>query len=160
MITTAGYLNETRKANRMDQMVILPLALGSVENPVLVKLPTIRGMADATIKKAADFEYLLQVNLDSLWKSLAGAHEKVAGVKIDVQGMELDVLTGMKALLRKDMPKLLLEFHTGADRMLILSLLSSCGYSLPGRTLPAGQPVNEQDYQDNQSYLFLPADPP
>jgi len=39
----------------------------------------------------------------------------IDGVKIDVQGMELDVLSGMKRLLKTYYAKLIVELHPGVD---------------------------------------------
>lgn len=157
MVATAGCLIKTRKANRLQQMVVVPLALGAADEPALLQLPVTRGMADATIQQGEEYEFIIQVSLDKLWKSLSCGDKKAAGVKIDVQGMELDVLAGMKTVLTTDQPVVLVEFHTGVDRARVASLLEFCGYRLPGRDLATGQPVNDLAYQDNQTYLFIPA---
>jgi len=46
--------------------------------------------------------------------------QQIDGVKIDVQGMELDVLSGMKRLLKTYTPKLIVELHPGVDRDALL----------------------------------------
>ncbi len=157
MVTTAGCLIKTRNANRLQQMVVVPLALGAADEPALLQLPVTRGMADATFQQGEEYESIIQVSLDKLWKSLSCGDKKASGVKIDVQGMELDVLAGMKTVLTIDRPVILLEFHTGVDRPRIAGLLEMCGYKLPGRDLATGQPVIDLAYQDNQTYMFEPA---
>jgi FkbM family methyltransferase len=156
MISTAGYLNLTRQANNLPQLIIIPLALGSSGGPNLIRLPVTRGMADSTIVSSQNFENILLISLDKLWSELANGKEKAAGIKIDVQGMELDVLTGMQAFLQLNKPKLLLEFHIGVDRSKITSLLESCDYTIPGIDISSNLPVNDSSYFDNQTYLFIP----
>ncbi|MHC1784978.1 MAG: FkbM family methyltransferase [Anaerolineaceae bacterium] len=156
IITTAGYLNLTRQANDLTQMVIIPMALGASGGPNLIRLPVTRGMADSTLETSRDFENILLMSLDKLWKELADSKEEPAGIKIDVQGMELDVLTGMQSLLRVHKPKLLLEFHIGVDRSQITALLESCDYKIPGTDISSNLPVTASSYLDNTTYLFIP----
>jgi FkbM family methyltransferase len=156
MITTAGFLNLTRQANHLSQLFVIPIALGSSKQISLISLPVTRGMADSTLKQADYVENILQSSLDYLWSDLCGSDNRMHGVKIDVQGMEFEVLSGMQSILATQKPKILLEFHIGVDRSKITELLSVCGYQLPGYALPELNPIHDSQYLDNQSYLFLP----
>lgn len=93
--------------------------------------------------------------LDWLWPTISASDQSVHGIKIDVQGMEIDVLEGMTDLLARYRPKLLVELHTGVSRARFLEVIESCGYSpratplepLPGETDPV--------YAD-RTYIFQP----
>lgn len=154
MIATAGFLNLTRNVNHLNQLYVIPLALGSSKQIKLVSLPVTRGMADSTFQQAESVENILQTSLDNLWPDLCGSDNHVHGVKIDVQGMEFEVLSGMQSILSSQKPKILLEFHSGVDRSKIIDLLSACGYRLPGFSLVESDISHDSQYQDNQSYLF------
>jgi FkbM family methyltransferase len=162
MLTTAGYLEETRSLNKLTQLTILPLALGTVSTCSMIQVLGDRGMADHTIEhpqnsaeKAAWHYTILVARLDWLWPQICGDHSKVDGIKIDVQGMELGVLQGMVELLKRCKPKLVLEFHQNVDRKEILGLLQALGY--PGNCSVAIEPASGEDspqYLDNKSYAF------
>ena len=78
----------------------------------------------------------------------------IDGVKIDVQGMELDVIRGMAGCLSRYRPKLALEFHRGVDRREVISTLEKCGYQMPGKPIDAIRGTDLPGYQDNCSYVF------
>ena len=121
----------------------------------------LRGMADSTIRQQGWREPFLQSAFDGLWPALSEGVPFVHGIKIDVQGMEFEVLRGMRRTLTEHHPKLVIEFHEGIDRAPILELLRESGYE------NAGQPVDsaghrqthylDNPYLDNQSYAFFPA---
>lgn len=70
-----------------------------------------RGMADSTIAAPATAnETILVAQLDWLWPHVGGG-STIQGIKIDVQGMELEALQGMAETLRTSRPKLVLELH-------------------------------------------------
>jgi hypothetical protein len=48
---------------------------------------------------------------------------------MDVQGMEVDVLRSMYNTLTEQHPKLVVEVHRGVDRVELLALIESMGYS-------------------------------
>src|SRR5260370_271489 len=97
VLATAGCVPRTRALNRLRQLRVVPLALGA--NPLLEtrRLPTVRGMADSTIAAGAWEEEISVVSFDTAWSLMCEASPEVHGVKIDVQGMELDVIEGMRA---------------------------------------------------------------
>jgi FkbM family methyltransferase len=160
MLATAGYLAQTRSANRLAQLSILPLALGTPDSLARIQLPTTRGMVDSTVGVVSGAnawrETFLESRLDWLWPLIAGGAQQIDGVKIDVQGMEVRVLRGMADLLKKYRPRLVVEFHAGVARREVLDLVDRAGYSreahaiepIPGETTPA--------YVDDRSYAFFP----
>jgi FkbM family methyltransferase len=153
MLTTAGYLNQTMAVNGFSQSTVLPFALGQRENITIKQLPVERGMIDSTIENTEKVQFFT-TNLDWLWSQINNNEPKIDGIKIDVQGMELSVLKGMIGILRKQNPVILLEFHKGADREKISAFLSSAGYQEPGIHPGGDKPVSDNNYLDNQSYVF------
>jgi FkbM family methyltransferase len=166
MLSTAGYLTETRSRNHLAQLVVVPMGLGQTETLTTARLPIVRGMVDSTLKgiiksqkskasKTATWEETLMVaRLDWLWQQICGDDTRIHGVKIDVQGMELAVLRGMTELLTQHHPRLVVEVHAGVSRADLLGLMAQVGYArqatpiepVPGETTP--------QYVDNHSYAF------
>ena len=158
VIGTAGCLARTRELNRLDQLTVVPLAL--IADPELqsMEIPVTRGMADSTLIdttscETSACERIFGIALDSIWASIAHLDTSVHGVKIDVQGMEFQVLRGMREQLTHWNPKLVIEFHRGVDRLEILDLLVSCGYS-PNFERVGDAPANI--LADDVSYAFVP----
>jgi hypothetical protein len=110
-------------------------------------------MADSTIARGAWEEPVSVASFDAIWPVLCERNPAVHGVKIDVQGMELEVIEGMRQTLLSQHPKLIVEFHSGVDRARALELLSECGYSAPGAPIDTARRASP--YQDDKSYLFL-----
>ncbi len=159
MVTTAGYLAETRRLNRLKQLQILPMGLGAPETLEVQQLPIVRGMVDSTVDGTEWRESILVARLDWLWPAISNENLTLDGIKIDVQGMEVSVLRGALGLLQHWQPKLVIELHAGVDRQLVLALLQEAGY------LSAGEPIEplpsemHPEYYDNRSYSFEPAHP-
>ena len=153
VLTTAGCIARTRALNRLHHLRVVPIGLGACSSIETRHLPLVRGMADSTISHCPWEEPIPVASFDSVWRFLCEHNASVHGVKIDVQGMELDVIEGMRHTLRSQHPKLIVEFHSGVDRVRALQLLSECGYSEPGS--PIDPASNSLPYQDDKSYLFL-----
>jgi FkbM family methyltransferase len=143
VMTTAGYLSATATANSLGQLTVIPFALGNASDLTLEATASrFRGMAQMK-HPTKDGEPLLTIALDQLWPRVCDEGIVVAGVKIDVQGMEAEVLEGMAELLRRDRPKLVVEYHAYADLDRFLASISAAGYSTRGQPLEAGAPVGE-----------------
>ena len=158
VVATAAHLIETCRANGLAQVTVVPAALGAPDQLALLRLPTIKGMADSTIALGAWPESLLVLRLDWLWPYLCGAVATVSGVKIDVQGMEIEVLRGMQEVLRRWRPRLVVEVHPGVSRPELLAVLEAAGYERQGIAIEA-QPGEEHGalYIDDRSYEFVAA---
>jgi hypothetical protein len=100
-------------------------------------------------------EPLFTIALDRLWPRLCDGQTVVSGVKIDVQGMEAEVLEGMVGLLQRDHPKLVVEYHAYADLEHVLAAISAAGYAVRARPLQAGHASGE--FVHGQNYEFFPA---
>lgn len=154
MLSTAGYVSQTRRLNHFPQLTVLPLALAAPENLELKRLPTVRGMVDSTIQVGEWKETILVTRLDWLWHLICGRQQQVDGIKIDVQGMEIEVLQGMPELLKAYKPKLAVEVHHGVDRSELLGLIEAVGYSRCGAPIEPIEGEIEPLYLDDRSYAF------
>lgn len=158
VLSTAGCIARTRAWNGLAQLQVVPLGLASCPKIESRRLPLVRGMADSTISRStisrsAWEEPISVASFDTIWRYLSEENPAVHGVKIDVQGMELEVIEGMRHTLLSQHPKLIIEFHPGVDRARVLDLLSCCGYKEPGS--PIDSATTGSLYQDDKSYLFL-----
>jgi hypothetical protein len=116
-------------------------------------------MIDSTLQDSTGFkETFLVSRLDWLWPKITGANLRIDGVKIDVQGMELQVLEGMANLARTYRPKLLIEIHKGVSRTKLMDLLASIGYKARGLPIEPLPGEIEPVYANDHTYLFT-ADP-
>ena len=154
VLTTASCLTRTRELNGLRQLTVIPMGLASQPGIRTLDLPVVRGMADSTIGSSSWNGRFLTSSFDSLWPSLCGDDPEIHGIKIDVQAMELDVLLGMREVLLRWAPKLIIEFHRGVDRSKILHLLASCGYSMEWQPVDPTSP--EPTLADDVSYAFRP----
>jgi FkbM family methyltransferase len=161
MLNTAGCVSRTRFLNGLQQMIVVPIALGNKADLAVDSLLSVRGMIDSTLQDKEGFREPFMVSrLDWLWPRISEPDSRIHGIKIDVQGMEIQVLEGMAALLKQYRPKLLVELHTGVSRERLLDVLRSLGYLTHG--VPVEPLPSESDpvYADNRTYLFRPGEAP
>jgi FkbM family methyltransferase len=154
LVQTAGCIMQTREANSLGQLTVLPIGLDSPANLELKELPVVRGMVDSTWSHATWSERILVARLDWLWPQICGGREPIDGIKIDVQGMEIGTLRGMTMTLKQFKPKLVLEVHRNVSRRELLDLLDEAGYS--PRSVPI-EPIQGEEsplYVDDRSYAF------
>jgi len=175
MISTAGYVTQTRQLNKLPQLIVLPLGLASPEALEMVQLPVTRGMVDSTLGEGEEGrdgraggemtkeedrttlqETIIVARLDWLWPRVCGKCERIDGIKIDVQGMETEVVQGMIETLRRQRPKLVVEVHRGVDRNVLLDLIVTAGYSRRGTPIESVESDSEPRYVDDRSYAFQP----
>jgi FkbM family methyltransferase len=163
MAATVGCLARTRYLNGLEQLIVVPMALGVADGIELQKLTTIRGMVDSTIQSGREAsqqtswsEAILVAQMDWLWPRIAGGDPAIHGIKIDVQGMELHVLRGMAGLLKAHHPKLVVELHRGVDRAEVLALLTQLGYSTKAVPIEPVPGEVEAQFIDDRSYAFSP----
>jgi len=155
MISTAGYLNQTKFLNNFHKMTVLPFALGDRTGINIGQLSVVRGMGDST-SNAKIHETILLTSLDWLWAQVCGQDRSINGVKIDVQGMELEVINGMGEVLKLNKPKLVIEFHNGVDRKRLLNTLINIGYTRPAVPIEPVSGENVPQFLDDKSYAFEP----
>ena len=154
-LTTVACLERTGRANGLDRLVALPFALSEAPRPVVSRFASERGMIDSQLPADGRFEMtaIIAVGLDAIWDGIADGDPVVHGIKIDVQGMELEALSGMRRLLSRYRPNIVLEIHRDVPRDEVLALLESCGYLLDP------EPIDDTlgafaDPQSNASFIF------
>lgn len=154
VLATAGHLCLTRYLNHLQQLTIVPFGLDDSKSMRTLSVPTTRGMATPLQSWAAPHDTIYLTSLEAIWDMLTGGQTEFHGVKVDVQGMEIAALRGMRRFLKHSQPKLVIEMHTGVDRRALLSTVAELGYKpvgiavgpLPGEQVP--------NYYDDHSYVF------
>jgi FkbM family methyltransferase len=161
VLSTAGYIAQTRRLNNFPQLTVVPYGLAAPETLEMISLPVTRGMMDSTIERktkdevrSAWLEMIMVARFDWLWPRICGTDNSIDGVKIDVQGMEIEVLAGMIETLRSHLPKLVVEFHRGADRERLLHTIESAGYARQATPIEPIDGELSPLYVDDHSYLF------
>jgi len=155
-----------------SQLTVVPYGLAVPETLEIISLPVTRGMVDSTLCKkegggqraegrrqkgeeqAVWQETIMVARLDWLWPRICGTDDRIDGVKIDVQGMEIEALRGMLNVLKSFKPKLVLEIHQGVDRNELLNLIAASGYSLHATPIQPVPGEVEAQYIDDMSYAF------
>ncbi|MDP2723611.1 MAG: FkbM family methyltransferase [Bacteroidales bacterium] len=122
-----------------DKVKIMPCALGSSKQIANFTFDPVNTGAshltddniDAEIIVNPEFEDIQVNTLDNLVESLNIDHSKKILVKIDVEGMEIDVLRGAKRFIEQ-YPNLLIvmeSIHSGKEK-LTMELLSICDFEI------------------------------
>lgn len=157
MLNTSGCIARTRSFNNLLHLTVIPMALGNCQDMALGSLQSVRGMIDSTLDETAGFkETFVASRLDWLWPKISGTDQRIDGIKIDVQGMELQVLEGMANLVRRYRPQLLIEIHKGVSRSKLLDLVASIGYKPQGFPVEPLPGETDPTYADDRTYLFTP----
>jgi FkbM family methyltransferase len=155
LVSTAGCIGQARVLNELTQLSVVPIALGSGSDFSTNRMFITRGMIDSTLRDRRGMEAdFLVSRLDWLWPKICGADDQIHGIKIDVQGMEIDVLEGMAEVVRLYRPKLLVELHEGVSRERVLEIIASHGYALPGVAIEPGPGESTPVYTNDRTYLF------
>ena len=154
-LTTTACLEQTGRVNRLDQLIPMPLGLSDAPRPVVSRFVTERGMIDSQMVADVNREMIsiVAVALDAIWDGIAADRPTVHGIKIDVQGMELEALRGMRQILTRDRPTIVLEIHRDVPRDEVLSLLEECGYWIDPEPIDSSLGAFA-DPQSNASFIF------
>ena len=146
VLSTAGHLSSTREANRLSQMTVVPFALANHKEITSVKVQIRKAMAQSAdaAPNHAWGEDIYCIALDTIWNRICGQVDTVSGIKIDVEGMECQVLRGMMGILRKHKPRLVIEIHQsrGVDLETVAPILREAGYDPRGCVL---EPASDLD---------------
>lgn len=137
---TAGCLAATRARNRLPQLTVLPMGLSDTPGVSVLDVAVTRGMAEHARPPAGQRAAIVTAALDGIWDAVSRGRRTIHGVKVDVQGMEGQVLAGMRGLLREFRPRLVVEFHAGVDPAPAFHVLDGLGYGLPGVPLDGHVP--------------------
>ena len=155
---SAGCVDQGRALNGLSQVMVLPFGLGAVESLGVRHLPVTRGMADSTLPPDTATQSITVpvARFDWLWPLVNGADGTIHGVKIDVQGMEIEALDGMCDALTRWRPRLVVELHAGVRRERLLALLGALGYSSSAVPIEPGPGELTPLFLDDRSYAFDP----
>lgn len=155
---TAGCIDQARVLNHLSQVTVLPFGLGAADDLELRQLALTRGMADSTLGVGDLLTASVALaRFDWLWPLVCGRDPAIHGIKIDVQGMELDVLAGMRQAMHRWQPRLVIELHEGVSRDALSVLLREIGYSTAGVPITPEGAGTTPRFLDNRSYVFHPA---
>jgi FkbM family methyltransferase len=156
VLSTVGCLDLTKRINNYDQLVVLPFALCTTERLTLSKYALVRGMMECgkSVKANSDQDEVLSLAFDRLWDDIRGTVDFIHGIKMDVQGMEIETLRGMKECLTKYHPIVILEVHPRVSRSQIIDILSECGYDSDPYPIEKKMQTDFFDESSNYSFLF------
>ena len=154
---TASGMDRGARLNRFDHVTVLPFGLGAVQTFEARRLPLRRGMADSTSRNDADAVTTLVARFDWLWPILGGAATPIHGIKIDIQGMEIEALEGMRETLAHWRPHVVIELHAGVSRERVLALFDALGYSTSAEPIEPARGEQTPLFLDDRSYAFTPA---
>jgi len=154
---TARCVDRGARLNRFDQVMVLPLGLGAGQTIEARRLPLRRGMADSTSRDEVRTVATLVARFDWLWPILGGPAAPIHGIKIDIQGMELEALEGMRGMLARWHPHIVIELHAGVSRERVLALLGALGYSTAAEPIEPARGERTPLFLDDRSYAFTPA---
>ncbi len=154
--STVACLRETRRLNEIEQVRVVPVGLGEPDDVGHMNIALERGMANPLSGATGHTSAVTIACLDQVWDGLSEGDTRVHGVKMDVQGMELHALRGMRSILTAHRPLLALEFHAGVDRDAVQSLLTRCGYENAGIPVMASSEAHGE-YLDDHTYVFSPS---
>jgi FkbM family methyltransferase len=115
-----GKIEENVQLNGFANVLVRQVALGSSRSRASLVFPadeTARGSLESEISDQIRHEkdvVAVEVEVDTVDNQIAAGVPEPDFVKLDVEGLELDVLQGMAALLARKHPRLYIEIH-GAD---------------------------------------------
>lgn len=118
-------MEESIKLNKVKDLVtIYPVGVGSgAARATLENIDESNiGAQSLKISQGTDSDIDV-ISIDSL-----GLEETVTAIKIDVEGMELDVLDGAETLIKKDKPLLAIEAASSEDYMKLESFIKRNDY--------------------------------
>lgn len=137
---SAAIIRDNIALNGFANATVCTLALGASDRRATLIFPedeTARGSLEADIQAQIGLEMnvrTIHVDVDSLDHQVRLGAPVPDFLKIDVEGLELDVLQGMAALMARHRPHLYIELH-GADRArklqnatTVIELLWQAGY--------------------------------
>lgn len=118
-------LNKNIQLNNLEDKIEafnIGLAAKKSKGEILLEDKSNSGMAKINLNETG------KVKLNTLDNVLLSKEEKISLIKIDVEGMELNVLKGSKEILRRDHPLLYIEANKKVQFNEINSFLKDFGY--------------------------------
>lgn len=134
-------IEAVRKANGLDQVEVLPWAIGDSSGEADLYRPESGDSAVPSLLPSRDARRL-RVTIERL-DAVASEHPPPDVVKVDVEGAEDRVLEGARSLLESTCPRWVIEVHSEESSSRITSILGAYGYRL--RPIEARHPKS-RDY--------------
>ena len=152
---TFSVLEANVKDNGLNNVIALNVAVSDKEGKAIIRVPRqAHSMASLYWHKgdADSVEYEIRTRpLDSL-SELAG--RPVGFAKVDVEGAEGDVLSGMRGLLSRDRPVVFLEC-SDIGRRVSWDVLKAEGYRCFDAATPAFEIVDFTSFR-HSNFLWIP----
>lgn len=131
--TNAARLRENVAINGLENVEVREIALAKEPGTATLAFNPREG-GYGTLTPAGDRERAIEVSVATLDGLVAGGLAPPSFMKIDVEGLECDVLEGARATLAEHAPRLMIELHGYADRRAnaerLLGILSPLGYGI------------------------------
>lgn len=130
-------LKDNVSINNLSNVEIKNYALGAFKSKGIVKIPEKNNLGMCKIESNESGNVKIKT-LDSL------KLDKIGAIKIDVEGMEMDVLIGAKKTILKYQPNIYVEAHNPEKRKKVEWFLNNLGY------------VCIDNFNKTPTYLFIP----
>jgi FkbM family methyltransferase len=144
---TFDVLNALVQELPLRNVTLLNVACFEKSSALPLRIPSdglgSENLYESTLDASADGPVALCLSVDSLQLP-----KRIAVVKIDVEGSELEILRGMRATLARDLPILIVEWMPGIDR--IIEYLEPFGYTVSSRS---GKGLTPEGFEQ-QNYVF------
>jgi len=129
----AGLTGDAIKENRLDNVQVIEAAAAAKEGAAYLSsfYPKNAGKTQV-VSQGAQGEEILCRTLDSIWEE-SGNAMPVSVLKIDVEGMEFEVLQGAAKIIQQFHPLIYAEWRDGDARKKITQFLAPFGYKLGPR---------------------------
>lgn len=156
MLSSAGAIQHTRVQNTSPQLSIVPFALSACDTVEMTSQSATRGMIDSTIDSNGWAEPFFVSSADWLWPKMCDGNPTIHGIKVDVQGMEIETIRGMKRILTDHRPKLVIETHSGVNRQELMQVIGEAGYTIDPYPIDTDVAYADAGLLDDHSYYFSP----
>lgn len=152
------------KRSQIPNTTVFDFGLGAFDGFAELKVPIIRGLARPGNGTVTDFRIVEENSVLSSKVSLRKldglATDKVAAMKIDCEGGEVDVIDGAREVIARDLPLIILEMHHDRtqDFERVLEKLPLSEYSVQYLDSGTLHPFQWQGRpQSVENLIFLPA---
>jgi FkbM family methyltransferase len=140
----AALLARNRASNQLAQIEICQAALGAAPGQIALQLIEYRTLGNfGGVALGTGAAAVLVETID------ARALARVDLIKIDVEGMECDVLAGARATIARTRPVLYVENDRAEHSHRLIALLQALGYRLWWHSPPLFNPNNAAGLADN-----------
>jgi FkbM family methyltransferase len=145
---------------KLKNVQVFKLALGAKQGKVKMHMPEMNNAKKQGLSHVVSSKYNplkgeyfeVEINALDLFEPTKNAIQKIEAIKIDVEGYELEVLMGAKALLLKNKPVVYCELWQQPQRNQTLEFMKSLGYECFVADNHAIVPYQQQQ---SQNFFFI-----